>query len=84
MPFGPVTNFLLAQKKIVWASLLFWFQKRKHSQLALKCSRLHIEMNYEKFKRSDRPDRFCSLTFFSPLLGKSFSMITKLKNNRKS
>ncbi|CAB9545125.1 hypothetical protein BROOK1789C_2193 [Bathymodiolus brooksi thiotrophic gill symbiont] len=37
-------------------------------------------MNYEKFKRSDRPDRFRSLTLlstiFSPLLGKSFSMIT--------
>jgi hypothetical protein len=31
----------------------FWFQKRKHSQLSLKCSRVHIEMNYEKFKRSD-------------------------------
>jgi hypothetical protein len=33
-------------------------------------------MNYEKFKISDRPDRFRSLTLlstiFSPLLGKSF------------
>jgi hypothetical protein len=38
----------------------FWFQKRKRSQLSLKCSRVHIEMNYEKFKRSDRPDRFRS------------------------
>jgi hypothetical protein len=48
--------------------------------LSLKRSRVHIEMNYEKFKRSDRPDRFRSLTLlstiFSPLLGKCFSMIT--------
>jgi hypothetical protein len=39
-----------------------------------------VHMNYEKFKRSDGPDRFRSLTLlstiFSPLLGKSFSMIT--------
>jgi hypothetical protein len=38
-----------------------------------------VYMNYEKFKRSDRPDRFRSLillsTIFSPLLGKSFSMM---------
>ena len=60
--------FLICKQK-------FWFQKRKHSQLSLKRSRVHIEMNYEKFKRSDRPDRFRSLTLlstiFSPLLGKS-------------
>jgi hypothetical protein len=43
--------------------------------VSLKCSRVRIEMNYmyEKFKRSDRPDRFRSLkllsTIFSPLLG---------------
>jgi hypothetical protein len=45
--------FLICKQK-------FWFQKRKHSQLSLKCSRVYIEMNYmyEKFKRSDRPDRF--------------------------
>jgi uncharacterized ion transporter superfamily protein YfcC len=53
-------------------------KKENHSQLSLKCSSVH--MNYEKFKRSDRPDRFRSLTLlskiFSPLLGKSFSMIT--------
>ena len=48
--------FLICKQK-------FWFQKIKHSQLSLKCSRVHIEMNYmyEKFKRSDRPDRFRSL-----------------------
>ena len=48
--------FLICKQK-------FWFQKRKHSQLLLKCSRVYIEMNYmyEKFKRSDRPDRFRSL-----------------------
>ena len=28
----------------------FWFQKRKHSQLSLKCSHVHIEMNYENLK----------------------------------
>ena len=28
----------------------FWFQKRKHSQLSLKCSHVHIEMNYESLK----------------------------------
>jgi hypothetical protein len=53
--------FLICKQK-------FWFQKRKHSQLALKCSRVHIEMNYEKFKRSDRPDRFrsfCQLIMFA-------------------
>jgi hypothetical protein len=48
--------------------------------MSLKCSRVRIEMNYEKFKISDRPDRFRSLTLlstiFSPLLRKSFSMIT--------
>jgi hypothetical protein len=42
--------FLICKQK-------FWFQKRKHSQLSLKCSRVHIEMNYEKFKRSDWPVR---------------------------
>jgi hypothetical protein len=47
--------FLICKQK-------FWFQKRKHSQLSLKCSRVHIEMNYEKFKRSDRPDCFRSLS----------------------
>jgi hypothetical protein len=41
--------------------------ERKHSQLSLKCSRVRIEMNYEKFKRSDRPDRFRSLTLLSTI-----------------
>jgi hypothetical protein len=63
-----------------WCHSSLWGVKRKHSQLSLKCSRVCIEMNYEKFKRSDRPDRFRSLTLLStifyPLLGKSFSMIT--------
>ena len=46
--------------------------------MSLKCSCVHIEMNYEKFKRSDRPDRFhrTSLTLlstiFSPFLGEKF------------
>ena len=44
--------FLICKQK-------FWYQKRKHSQLPLKCSRVHIEMNYENFKRSDRPDLHC-------------------------
>jgi hypothetical protein len=59
----------------------FWFQKRKHSQLSLKCSRVRIEMNYEKFKRSDRPDSFHSLTLlstiFSPLMTAQFVISTK-------
>jgi hypothetical protein len=52
--------FLICKQK-------FWFQKRKHSQLSLKCSRVRIEMNYEKFKRSDRPDSFHSLTLLSTI-----------------
>ena len=38
-------------------------------------------MNYEKFKRSDRPDRFRSLTItvndFLSVVGEKFSMITQ-------
>ena len=66
--------FLICKQK-------FWFQKRKHSQLALKCSRVHIEMNYEKFKRSDRPNRFRSLTLLSTISlrcwGKVFQWLPK-------
>jgi hypothetical protein len=58
----------------------FTLKSRKHSQLSLKCSRVRIEMDYEKFKRNDRPDRFRSLTLlstiFSPLLGESLSLFT--------
>ena len=63
--------FLICKQK-------FWFQKRKHSQLSLKCSRVYIEMNYmyEKFKRSDRPDHFRSLDItvndFLSVVGEKF------------
>jgi hypothetical protein len=63
--------FLICKEK-------FWFQKRKHSQLSLKCSRVKIEMNYmyEKFERSDRPDRFRNLDItvndFLSVVGEKF------------
>jgi hypothetical protein len=45
----PVIFFLICKQK-------FWFQKRKHSQLSLKRSRVRIEMNYEKFVISTKWD----------------------------
>jgi hypothetical protein len=61
-----LANGVKVVKKVITSKL-----KENHSQLSLKCSSVH--MNYEKFKRSDRPDRFRKLTLlstiFSPLLG---------------
>jgi hypothetical protein len=67
--------FLICKQK-------FWFQKRKHSQLSLKRSRVHTEMNYEKFKRSDRPDHF--RRFSLCCWGKVFQWLPKDRHKKVS
>ena len=79
-------HFLL-YKQLLTFPVIFQFvnkssrsKKENHSQLSLNVA---VYMNYEKFKRSDRPDRFRSLTtvncqrFSLRCWGKVFQWIPK-------